>query len=142
MISKPLLLVLLVSISFNLLFGYLSYEFYGDKKKAEISLDVVVKTNKELSDSLGKKETSCKIDEAVSAEFQVENKAKEKEKDEIIKEIDKLPSVAPKATIVAPKATTENTNDEISLDSKLPADLQRLLQRHCDSTKGSACDNP
>jgi hypothetical protein len=139
MISKPLSLVLLVSISFNLLFGYLSYEFYGDKKKAEISLDVAVKTNKELSDSLGKKETSCKIDEAVSTEFQVENKAKEKEKDETIKQIDKLSSAD---KIVAPKATTENTNAEISLDSRLPADLAGLLQRHCDSTKGSACDNP
>lgn len=142
MLSKPLLLVLLVSISFNLLFGYLSYEFYGDKKKAEISLEVALDSNKNLQDSLDKKEASCKIDDTVSTEFQVENKVKEQEKDSVIKEIDDLPSVAPKATIVAPKATPENTNAEISLDSKLPADITSLLQRHCASVKGSACSHP
>lgn len=140
MLNKPLFLVIAVLFSFNLLFGYLSYTFYGKLKQAEISLDKAVKANKSLESSLELKAKSCLIDEAVSTEFQVENKAKEKEKESALKELDKLPSVAPKTT-VAPNATSERV-DEISLDSKLPAGLAGLLQRHCDSVKGSACDNP
>lgn len=140
MLNKPLFLVIAVSISFNLLFGYLSYTFYGKLKQAENLVENLVDTNKSLQSSLELKAKSCLIDEAVSTEFQVENKAKEKEKDSALKELDKLPSVAPKTT-VAPKATSEKV-DEISLDSKLPAAVAGLLQRHCDSVKGSACDNP
>ena len=142
MLNKPLFLVIAVLFSFNLLFGYLSYTFYGKLKQAEISLDKAVEANKSLESSLELKAKSCLIDEAVSTEFQVENKAKEKEKESVLSELDKLPSVAKNTTIVAPKATAENVNAEISLDSKLPAGLAGLLQRHCDSVKGSACDNP
>lgn len=140
MLNKPLFLVIAVLFSFNLLFGYLSYTFYGKLKQAEISLDKTVEANKSLERSLELKAKSCLIDEAVSTEFQVENKAKEKEKESALKELDKLHSVAPKTT-VAPKATSEKV-DEISLDGKLPVDVAGLLQRHCDSVKGSACDNP
>lgn len=150
MLNKPLFLVIAVLFSFNLLFGYLSYTFYGKLKQAEISLDKAVEANKSLESSLELKAKSCKIDETVSTEFQVENKAKEKEKEDVISELDKIEFKARTGVDLEsttlykyanPKTKSEKV-DEISLDSKLPAAVAGLLQRHCDSVKGSACDNP
>jgi hypothetical protein len=74
MLNKPLILVLLVSLSFNGLFGYLSYSFYSDKAVAESQLDTAVDANKGLQESLDKKETACKITDAIVSEYQKKSK--------------------------------------------------------------------
>lgn len=73
MFSKPLILALLVSISLNCLFGYLSYSFYSDKAVAESQLDAAVDANKGLQLSLEKKETACKITDVIVSEYTKEN---------------------------------------------------------------------
>ena len=143
MFNKPLIIALLVSISLNCLFGYLSYSFYSDKAVAEAALNTAVNANKDLKESLDKKDTAClAIDENVAGYT--------KEKQEIVKEtngvlnaIDKLPSMS--VQVESKPKRQENVkeqSDVVRLDDKLPADLVRLLSEVCLRAKGSACDSP
>ena len=145
MFSKPLILALLVSISFNIMFGYLSYSFYSAQAVAEAKLETAVDANKGLQESLDKKDTAClAIDENV-AEYIKEKQEIVKETDGVLNVIDKLPSV-PVHVESKPKRqenVKEQTKDTpVSLDGKLPADLVRLLSEVCLRAKGSNCDQP
>ena len=143
MFSKPLILVLFVSISLNCLFGYLSYTFYSDKAVAESQLEAAVDANKGLQESLDKKETACRITDVIVSEYTKEKQEIVKETDGVLNDIDKLPSV-PSQVESKPKRQ-ENAKEQtniVSLDDKLPADLVRLLSESCSRARGSACDNP
>ena len=142
MFSKPLILVLFVSISLNCLFGYLSYTFYSDKAVAESQLEAAVDANKGLQESLDKKETACRITDVIVSEYTKEKQEIVKETDGVLNDIDKLPSV-PSQVESKPKRQ-ENAKEQtniVSLDDKLPADLVRLLSEVCLRAKGSACDD-
>ena len=65
MFSKPLIIALLISISMNCLFGYLSYSFYSDKAVLQSQLDTAVDANKGLQESLDKKDSACKITDVI-----------------------------------------------------------------------------
>lgn len=142
LLSKPIIIALLVSISLNGLFGYLSYSFYSDKAVAESQLTTAVDANKDLKESLDKKETACKITDAIVSEYTKEKQEIVKETDGVLNDIDKLPSV-PVHVESKPKRQ-ENAKEQtniVSLDDKLPADLVRLLSEVCLRAKGSACDD-
>ena len=140
--SKPIIIALLVSISLNGLFGYLSYSFYSDKAIAEAQLDAAVDANKGLQLSLEKKDTACKITDVIVSDYTKEKQEIVKETDGVLNDIDKLPSV-PSQVESKPKRQ-ENAKEQtniVNLDDKLPADLVRLLSEVCLRAKGSACDD-
>lgn len=142
MLSKPLILTLLISLSFNGLLGYLSYSFYSAKIVAESQLNQAVDANKDLKESLDKKDTACKITDVIVSEYTKEKQEIVKETDGVLNAIDKLPSM-PSQGGVSPKRQ-ENAKEQtniVSLDDKLPADLVRLLSESCLRAKGSACDD-
>ena len=145
MLNKPLTLALLVSLSFNGLFGYLSYSFYSDKAVAETALDEAKGANKSLQESLDKKDEACLITDAIVSEYQEEKQEIVKEKDRDLNAIDKLPSM-PVQVETKPKRQ-ENAKEQIegapvSLDAKLGDDIKRMLSQSCHSAKGSNCDSP
>lgn len=142
MFSKHLIIALIVSISLNCLFGYLSYSFYSDKAVAESKLGTAVDANKGLQQSLDKKETACKITDVIVSEYIKEKQEIVGETDSTLNDIDKLPSV-PTQVENKPKRSEnvkEQTKDApVSLDAKLSDDLVRLLSEVCLRAKGSAC---
>lgn len=144
MFSKPLIIALFVSISLNCLFGYLSYSFYSDKAVAESQLATAVKANKDLEESLDKKETACKITDVIVSDYTEEKQEIVKETDGVLNAIDKLPSM-PSQVENKPKRQ-ENVNKQIEdapvpLDGKLGDDIKRVLSQSCLRAKGSDCDN-
>lgn len=142
MLNKPLILALMVSMAFNLTFGYLSYSFYSDKAVAESKLEAAVDANKGLQESLDKKETACKVTDVIVSDYVKEKQEIVKETDGVLSDIDKLPSVPPQ--LESKPKRSENVKEQtniVSLDDKLPADLVRLLSEVCLRAKGSACDD-
>lgn len=143
MLNKPLIIALFVSISLNCFFGYLSYSFYSDKAVAEASLNTAVKANKDLKESLDKKDTACKITDVIVSDYTKEKQEIVKETDGVLNDIDKLPSMS--TQVESKPKRQENAKEQtniVSLDDKLPADLVRLLSEVCLRANGSACDHP
>lgn len=144
MLSKPIILTLLVSLSFNCLFGYLSYSFYSDKAVAESQLAIAVKANKDLKESLDKKDTACKITDVIVSEYTKEKQEIVKEAEGVLNAIDKM-AATPSQVENKPKRQ-ENAKEQkdtiVPLDSKLPDNLVRLLSESCHRSKGSTCTNP
>ncbi|MNQ04611.1 hypothetical protein D3C85_173290 [compost metagenome] len=125
--SKPLILIIVVLLSFTLLFGYLSYNFYGKKVEAESSLRDMKGQMSALQDSYDKQEKACRIADSITTELQEESKVKEKDKQELLGKIDKIPA-KPKAPI---QETTKN--EEVDIDAVLPLELRRMLQHSYDN---------
>lgn len=142
---KPFIIALLISISLNGLLGYLSYSFYSDKAVAEAALTAAVDANKGLQLSLEKKETACKITDAVVSEYQTKKQEIVKEKDRDLSAIDKMLSKA--SPVENKQKRQENAKEQtdtdkaniVSLDGSLPDDLKRVLSQSCLRAKGSAC---
>jgi regulatory protein YycI of two-component signal transduction system YycFG len=143
MFSKPLILALFVSISFNITFGYLSYSFYSDKAVAESQLETAVDANKDLKESLDKKDTACLVIDQNAAEYIKEKQEIVKETDGVLNDIDKLPSM-PVQLESKPKRqeNAKEQSDVVSLDGKLSDDLVRMLSESCSRARGNACDHP
>lgn len=139
--SKPLILALFVSISLCVMFGYLSYTFYGQKEKAEESLRQALAANSMLEQSLTNQTTVCKVGDSTTAEFKKEEQEVEKDTNNTVSEIDKM-VVVKKETVVAKEATKNEESNYVALDGRLPDSLVRLLSEHCLRTKGSACSHP
>ena len=149
MFSKPLIFALLVSISLNCLFGYLSYSFYSDKAVAESQLEVAVVSNKFMALSLERKDKVCALQDKIAAENQTEQQEIAGKTDAVLNAIDKMASVS----VVEENASNgslfskekENVNKQsnvVSLDAELPEPLRLLLQDSCNRSKGSACTHP
>lgn len=150
-LGKPLIIALLVSISFNLLFGYLSYSFYSDKAVAKEQLNVAVEANKSLTESLDNKELLCKASDTVTTQFQTEKQQIVKEKDGDLRDIDKLVDVlvlsknvvnVVKKDVTKPissEGISDAQNNVTALDDKLPESLRVLLQQSCERVRGEAC---
>ena len=143
LLSKPIIIALLVSISLNGLFGYLSYSFYSDKAVAESQLEVAIVSNKFMAVSLERKSTACTLQDKMTAENQIEQLQIVEEKDADLNAIDKMASVS----VVEEKApkgaeNVNKTSDVVPLDGVLPDHLRVLLQDSCNRSKGSTCTNP
>jgi len=131
-LSKPLILALLVSLSFNGLFGYLSYNFYSKKAVVESQLTQLKSDYKSLEESMLKQETVCKIQEEIVADFIVEKGVLDQKEKDILAEIDKLPSKPVKQDI--PKREDNVQEDNVAgLDDRLPPDIIRLSKQAYDS---------
>jgi hypothetical protein len=144
MFSKPLIIALFVSLTFNCLLGYLSYTFYSDKAVAESQLATAVDANKDLKESLDKKETACNLTDTIVSEYQTEKQETVKETDSVLNAIDKLPSVSTQEENKPKRqenAKEQSKDTPVSLDAKLGDDLKRVLKEVCLRAKGSACDD-
>lgn len=147
MLSKPFILMLLVSLSFNGLFGYLSYNFHSAKAVAESKLKDCKESNKSLTKSAEKTEKACKIGDDLSSEFKREEQALELDKEALLQEINNLPNaskqdVAKKATIVAQEATVNEQSNVAGVDDKLPDSLRMLVESACNRVQGKDCTHP
>lgn len=134
-IEKILGSVVIILGALAVLFGVLSYHFYGSKAEAEQALVSAIDANTNLQKSLNLFQSSCTIGDKVSGEFVQEKAAKDKTTETVVQQIDKLPIKR------NPDKALGDTH-EATIDSKLPDDLIRLLQSHCDRTKGSSCSSP
>ena len=148
LLSKQIIIALLVSISLNGLFGYLSYSFYSDKAVADAQLATAVDANKDLEESLDKKDTACKITDVIVSDYTKEKQEIVKETDGVLSDIDRLPSIPvqveskPKRQENVKEQTADKQTNIVSLDDKLPDDLVRLLSEVCLRAKGGSCDYP
>lgn len=126
--SITLYIILGLSVS-TLGFGYLSYHQTGKRAEAESALVQVIDANTELQKSLNFQVKSCEISDTITSEYQSE---KQVQQDKTQTTISKIDSITKQATQVKPDA-------EIDIDSRLPADLQRLLSESCLPNEGDAC---
>lgn len=144
---KPLILALLVSLSFNGLFGYLSYKFHSDKAVAEKSLEQALKTNQSLVKSAENSDKACKVSDGITSEFKREEGALESHTDAIVDRVDKLPklpkspAVATKDTNVAKEATKNEETDIAGIDDLLPDSLRMLTDEAFNSVQRQANPN-
>lgn len=129
---KPLLLALFVSLSFNGLFGYLSYNFHSKKALVESQLTQLKLDYKSLEASILKQETACKIQDEIVSDFIVEKGVLDQKEKDILTEIDKLPSKPVKQD--KPKREDNvQENNVAGLDDRLPPELIRLSKQAYDS---------
>lgn len=111
-------------------FGYLSYKFYGDKVEAEQALVQVIDANTTLQKSLNLQVKSCEISDTITSEYQSEKQVQQDKTQAVISKIDTIPK----------KANAQvKSSAEIDIDSRLPADLQRMLSESCLPNQGDAC---
>lgn len=111
-------------------FGYLSYHFYGDKVEAESALVQVIDANTSLQKSLNLQVKSCEISDTITSEYQSEKQVQQDKTQTVISKIDTIPK----------KANAQvKSSAEIDVDSRLPADLQRMLSESCLPNEGDAC---
>lgn len=144
MLSKPMILTLFVSLSFNGLFGYLSYNFYYKKAVVETKLETCKKANKSLVESANKADKTCKVGDAMASEFKREEQALEVDRDDILKQLDSL-IVAPKQDVkkIAPKEAIVNEESNVaSVDDLLPEPIRMLTESACNRVQGKDCSHP
>ena len=139
MFNKQLLLFLIVSLSLNGLFGYLSYHFYGVKQGLKAELVQCQASSVSLEKSMENHKEICKIQDSISAECKKEEQQVEKDVDASVAEIDKM---------IIKSHTTSNVGEHnekdstLNLDTKLPDSLVRVLSENCLRAKGSSCSHP
>lgn len=144
MFNKPLILTLLVSLSFNGLFGYLSYKFYSDKAVAESKLELAIQANSSLLESSVKADKACTLADGISTEFKREEQALEADRDGILKQLDSL-SIVPKQDVkkTAPKEATVNEESNVAgVDDMLPDSIRMLTESACNRVQGKDCSHP
>jgi hypothetical protein len=132
-LNKPLILALLISLSFNGLFGYLSYTFYSKKAVVESQLTQLKTDYKSLESSMLNQETACKIQEEIVSDFIEEKGVLDQKEKDILTEIDKLPS----KPIKQDKPKREDNvqeNNVAGLDDALPVELVRMLKQSFDNS--------
>ena len=141
MFNKQLFLILLVSLSFNGLFGYLSYAFYSSKQALKSELVQCQQNNLSLEKSVENHRKLCAIQDSISVEWKKEEQQVEKDVDNSVAEIDKM-IIKPRTNTTSVVEEQDEKDTTFSLDSKLPSDLIRLLSENCLRAKGSSCINP
>lgn len=123
-LTNPFILAFIVSISFNLLFGYLSYRFYANAVLASQNLDKCQQSNASLEESVEKERKLCLIQDSVVIELNTEQQGlKEKEAD-ILEQIDAIQS-KPKQKV---EQNAEDQEAPVPLDGKLPPALADSLR--------------
>lgn len=132
-LNKPFILALLVSLSFNGLFGYLSYTFYSKKAVVESQLTQLKLDYKSLEESGLKQTTACTIQDLSIVDFIVEKGVLDQKEKDILAEIDKLPSKPVKQD--KPKREDNVQEDNVAeLDNRLSADVIRMLKQSYDNS--------
>lgn len=130
-LSGPMLYLVFGLSASTLGFGYLSYSLYADKAVAVHALKESQETIAGYEKSLNLQIKSCEISDEVSSEYQAEKQVMQGKTHATISKIDSLPKKAPQVSQDA----------EIDIDSKLPADLQRVLSEASNNYQGSATND-
>ena len=143
MLIKSLGIALLLSLLANAgLFAYLSV-VQGQKKAIQGELTLCQGVVKQTSESLEKEQKKCKIQEDIVTDLSKEQQSLEKDTYDVISKIDLMraqPTVILREQVVrhtSPKESEQSV--QISIDSKLPDSLVRMLSEHCLRSKGSPC---
>jgi len=132
-LNKPLILALIVSLSLNGLFGYLSYTLYSKKAVVESQLTQLKSDYKSLESSMLNQETACKIEGQVLSDFIVEKGVLDQKEKDILTEIDKLASMSTKQD--KPKREDNvQENNVAGLDDALSVELVRMLKQSFDNS--------
>ena len=146
MLIKSLGVVLLLSLLANAgLYAYLSV-VQGQKKAIQGELTLCQGAVRQTLESLEKEQKKCKIQEDIVTDLSKEQQSLEKDTDDVISKIDLMhiqPPVILKEQVVrhtSPKESEQSV--QISIDSKLPDSLVRMLSEHCLRAKGSPCSSP
>ena len=146
MLIKSLGAALLLSLLANAgLYAYLSV-VQGQKKAIQGELTLCQGVVKQTSESLEKEQKKCKIQEDIVTDLSKEQQSLEKDTYDVISKIDLMraqPTVILREQVVrhtSPKESEQSV--QISIDSKLPDSLVRMLSEHCLRAKGSPCSNP
>lgn len=146
MLNKIALYALVLSLAANAgLYTYITV--LDDQKKAiQGELTLCQGAVKQASESLEKEQKKCKIQEDIVTELSKEQQSLEKDTDDVISKIDLMRIQSPvilKEQVVrhaSPKESEQSV--QISIDSKLPDSLVRMLSEHCLRAKGSPCSAP
>jgi len=136
MFIKQLLLILLVSLALNGLFGYLSYHFYGVKQVLDGKLVQCQAFNNSLEKSAEKAEKTCEIADEISSEFKKEEQFLEADTDKILNQLDNVHQV------VVKEATVNEQSNVAGVDDKLPDSIRMLTESACNRVQGKGCTNP
>ena len=146
MLIKSLGAALLLSLLANAgLYAYLSV-VQGQKKAIQGELTLCQGVVKQTSESLEKEQKKCKIQEDIVTDLSKEQQSLEKDTHDVISKIDLTraqPTVILREQVVrhtSPKESEQSV--QISIDSKLPDSLVRMLSEHCLRAKGSPCSSP
>lgn len=146
MLIKSLGIALLLSLLANAgLYAYLSV-VQGQKKAIQGELTLCQGVVKQASESLEKEQKKCKIQEDTVTELNKEQQSLEKDTDDVISKIGLMriqsPVILKEQAVrhASPKEPEQSV--QISIDSKLPDSLVRMLSEHCLRSKGSPCSAP
>lgn len=143
MFNKPLILTLLASLTLNVLFGYMSYAFYGQKQVIKEKLIQCEGHTLSLKASLEREKKLCLIQDTLVTEWMKEEQQAEKDTQESLSKIDRMLTTPVIRNGISPNAEGQNEKaSTIDLDSKLPTDLVRVLSEDCLRAKGSPCIAP
>lgn len=124
---NPFVIIFLLSLSFNGLFGYLSYNFYSQKVVLQEQLKDVKEKNKQLEESVQKEQNICEIQDEVVSSYNEDNKKAQDTKEDILKEVDVLINKDASKKTMTGKADEESNYAE--LDESLSPDTIKLLER-------------
>lgn len=127
MFNKYILIAFLISLSANLGLTYATYHLHSKVAVTEEKLSLCQQSNKEKDDEIEKLELACAVSEDIIAEYAETKKDVDQEEEDALSQLEQLRS----EQIVKqdpPEATNEDNT--ASLDSKLPADITRLLDQH------------
>lgn len=114
------------------IFGYVSYQLSEQKGMAVQALHEVQDRLADSEKSLNLQIKSCEISDSVTSEYQAEKQVMQGKVQTTISKIDNLQK---KLSIV----NQAQQDAEINIDSRLPVDLQRMLNEGCLSNEGDAC---
>ena len=119
---NPLILLILVSVGLNGLYGYLSYSFYSQKRVAQTALISCQELNVSLEKLIQKQEKEKEAIDALISEYQQKQQEIHKKQCKVVEQI----------TLLPPKQKGQD-NNEVDIDGSLPDDLVRMLRAHYNS---------
>lgn len=146
MLNKIALYALAISLAVNA--GLITYSvaLSSQKKAIQGELTLCQGVREQVQKSLEKQRELCAIKDNIISETISEQSKLEKDTDDVIAKIDLMRIQSPvilKEQVVrhtSPKESEQSV--QISIDSKLPDSLVRMLSEHCLRSKGSPCTSP
>ena len=117
--------VLTLSLILNLLFGYLSYQFYSEKSVAQTTLSVCQEANASLDELIKNFQKEKVISERIISDYENGLKTISDKQCEAVTKIDRIPSN--KLLVKKENINDKTQSDEVDIDGKLPSSLVSVL---------------
>jgi len=133
--SSVYLYIIATLLSISLVTSGLLYWQIGKTADAEAALVSAINANTSLQKSLNLRDLSCKVDDAIATEYQIEKTIINQEKDKELASIDKLPSKPVQAPSTK-AVSNESKSNVVNIDDALPDDLTRLLTESYNRVSG------